>query len=62
MTHALLTGPPGSGAWLRCASRRGFAMYRAGEPAGAAGRVMTTLAGTHADVRRVIPEGLSIGE
>lgn len=64
MTHAwLFTGPPGSGrsvaalcfaAALQCAS--------AGVPGcGQCRPCATTLAGTHADVRRVIPEGLSIG-
>ncbi|OBJ41667.1 DNA polymerase III subunit delta' [Mycobacterium colombiense] len=64
MTHAwLITGPPGSGrsvaalcfaAALQCTSD--------GEPGcGRCHACTTTMAGTHADVRRVIPEGLSIG-
>ena len=64
MTHAwLITGPPGSGrsvaalcfaAALQCTSD--------GEPGcGRCRACTTTMAGTHADVRRVIPEGLSIG-
>jgi DNA polymerase III subunit delta' len=64
MTHAwLITGPPGSGrsvaalcfaAALQCTSD--------GVPGcGECRACMTTMAGTHADVRRVIPEGLSIG-
>jgi DNA polymerase III subunit delta' len=64
MTHAwLITGPPGSGrsvaalcfaAALQCSS--------AGVPGcGECRACATTMAGTHADVRRVIPEGLSIG-
>ncbi|MDT5095941.1 MAG: polymerase subunit delta [Mycobacterium sp.] len=64
MTHAwLLTGPPGSGrsvaavcfaAALQCSSD--------GEPGcGECRACVTTMAGTHADVRRIIPEGLSIG-
>ncbi len=64
MTHAwLITGPPGSGrsvaalcfaAALECTSD--------GEPGcGRCRACTTTMAGTHADVRRVIPEGLSIG-
>jgi DNA polymerase III subunit delta' len=64
MTHAwLITGPPGSGrsvaavcfaATLQCTS--------AGVPGcGRCRACTTTMAGTHADVRRVIPEGLSIG-
>lgn len=64
MTHAwLITGPPGSGrsvaalcfaAALQCTS--------AGPPGcGECRSCSTTMAGTHADVRRIIPEGLSIG-
>ncbi|MCH9722395.1 MAG: DNA polymerase III subunit delta' [Actinomycetia bacterium] len=64
MTHAwLITGPPGSGrsvaalcfaAALQCTSE--------GIPGCGQCRACTTaMAGTHADVRRVIPEGLSIG-
>jgi DNA polymerase-3 subunit delta' len=64
MTHAwLITGPPGSGrsvaalcfaAALQCTS--------GGTPGcGQCRACTTTMAGTHADVRRVIPEGLSIG-
>lgn len=64
MTHAwLITGPPGSGrsvaalcfaAALQCTAEDepGCGMCRA---------CTTTMAGTHADVRRVVPEGLSIG-
>ncbi|MFZ0832480.1 MAG: DNA polymerase III subunit delta' [Mycobacterium sp.] len=64
MTHAwLITGPPGSGrsvaavcfaAALQCTSDA--------EPGcGVCKACVTTMAGTHADVRRIIPEGLSIG-
>src|ERR1700739_2612178 len=64
MSHAwLITGPPGSGrsvaavcfaAALQCPSD--------GEPGcGRCRACVTTMAGTHADVRRIIPEGLSIG-
>ncbi|GAC1648081.1 MAG: DNA polymerase III subunit delta' [Mycobacterium sp.] len=64
MTHAwLITGPPGSGrsiaaqcfaAALQCSSD--------GTPGcGECRACTTTMVGTHADVRRVIPEGLSIG-
>src|ERR1700744_3902907 len=64
MTHAwLITGPPGSGrsvaalcfaAALQCTSE--------GLPGCGECRSCTTaMAGTHGDVRRVIPEGLSIG-
>src|SRR6201991_647723 len=64
MTHAwLITGPPGSGrsvaalcfaAALQCTSE--------GVPGcGECRSCTTTMAGTHGGVRRVIPEGLSIG-
>lgn len=64
MTHAwLITGPPGSGrsvaaqcfaAALQCTSE--------GVPGcGQCKACTTTMAGTHGDVRRVVPEGLSIG-
>lgn len=64
MTHAwLVTGPPGSGrsiaalcfaAALQCTSE--------GVPGcGECRACTTTMAGTHADVRRIIPQGLSIG-
>jgi DNA polymerase III subunit delta' len=64
MTHAwLVTGPPGSGrsiaalcfaAALQCTSD--------GVPGcGECRACTTTMAGTHADVRRIVPEGLSIG-
>jgi DNA polymerase-3 subunit delta' len=64
MTHAwLITGPPGSGrsvaalcfaAALQCTSD--------GVPGcGQCRACITTMAGTHADVRRIIPQGLSIG-
>jgi len=64
MTHAwLITGPPGSGrsiaavcfaAALQCTSD--------GPPGcGECHACTTTMAGTHGDVRRIIPEGLSIG-
>ncbi|OBG85867.1 DNA polymerase III subunit delta' [Mycobacterium sp. E802] len=63
MTHAwLITGPPGSGrsvaalcfaAALQCTSE--------GVPGcGECRACTTTMAGTHADVRRIVPEGLSI--
>jgi len=64
MTHAwLITGPPGSGrsvaalcfaAALQCTSE--------GTPGcGECRACTTTMAGTHGDVRRIVPEGLSIG-
>ena len=61
MTHAwMFTGPPGSG---RSVAARAFAAALQC-PAGGDGTChtcRTVLAGTHADVRRVVPEGLSIG-
>jgi len=67
LTHAwLITGPPGSGrsiaavcfaAALQCTSDFGDG----GPGCGRCRACTTTMAGTHADVRRVIPEGLSIG-
>lgn len=67
MTHAwLITGPPGSGrsvaalcfaAALQCT----FPVEDGGPGCGRCHACTTTMAGTHADVRRVIPEGLSIG-
>src|SRR5262245_33703936 len=61
MTHAwLFTGPPGSG---RSVAARAFAAAlqcpRGG--CGDCSECHTTIAGTHADVRFVVPEGLSIG-
>jgi DNA polymerase-3 subunit delta' len=61
MTHAwLFTGPPGSG---RSVAARAFAAALQC-PAGGDGTChacRTVLAGTHADVQAVVPEGLSIG-
>lgn len=61
MTHAwLLTGPPGSG---RSVAARTFAaalQCSTGIGCGACPGCRTVLAGTHADVRLVVPEGLSI--
>lgn len=60
MTHAwLFTGPPGSG---RSVAARAFAAALEC-PDGGCGRCpacRTVLAGTHADVRAVVPEGLTI--
>jgi DNA polymerase-3 subunit delta' len=60
MTHAwLFTGPPGSG---RSVAARAFAAALQC-PLGGCGQCTacrTVLAGTHADVRAVVPEGLSI--
>jgi DNA polymerase-3 subunit delta' len=61
MTHAwLFTGPPGSG---RSVAARAFAAALQC-PAGGCGTCQachTTLGGTHADVRFVVPDGLTIG-
>ena len=64
MTHAwLFTGPPGSG---RSVAARAFAAaLQCTDPAAGPGcdacqGCRTALAGTHPDVRQVIPEGLSI--
>jgi DNA polymerase-3 subunit delta' len=61
MTHAwLFTGPPGSG---RSVAARAFAAAlqcpEGGD--GTCHACRTVLAGTHADVQAVVPEGLSIG-
>src|SRR5262245_41789963 len=61
MTHAwLFTGPAGSG---RSVAARAFAAALQCPRGGCHDCVEchTTLAGTHADVRFVVPEGLSIG-
>ena len=63
MTHAwIFTGPPGSG---RSVAARAFAAAlqceRDGVGCGACHGCHTALGGTHADVRFVVPEGLSIG-
>ncbi|EKF22098.1 DNA polymerase III, delta' subunit [Mycolicibacterium hassiacum DSM 44199] len=64
MTHAwLITGPPGSG---RSVAALCFAAaLQCSHPdtpgCGECRACTTTMAGTHADVRRIIPEGLSIG-
>jgi DNA polymerase III subunit delta' len=62
MTHAwIFTGPPGSG---RSVAARAFAaalQCETGTGCGTCHGCHTTLTGTHADVRFVVPEGLSIG-
>jgi DNA polymerase III subunit delta' len=61
MTHAwLFTGPPGSG---RSVAARAFAaaLQCADGGCGSCPACHTTLTGTHADVRFVVPEGLTIG-
>src|SRR5262249_44402802 len=64
MTHGwLITGPPGSGRSVAAVCFAAALQCTAdGEPGcGRCRACTTTMAGTHADVRRVIPEGLSIG-
>ncbi|WP_099244486.1 DNA polymerase III subunit delta' [Mycobacterium sp. shizuoka-1] len=64
MTHAwLITGPPGSG---RSVAAQCFAAALQCTADGTPGcgqcrACATTMAGTHGDVRRIVPEGLSIG-
>lgn len=60
MTHAwLFTGPPGSG---RSTTARAFAaaLQCPDRGCGQCSHCRTVLAGTHADVRSVVPEGLTI--
>ena len=61
MTHAwLFTGPPGSG---RSVAARAFAaaLQCPRHGCGECPSCHTAMAGTHTDVREVVPEGLSIG-
>jgi DNA polymerase III subunit delta' len=64
MTHAwLITGPPGSGRSV-AALCFAAALQCTAEDAPGCGQCRacaTTMAGTHADLRRIVPEGLSIG-
>ena len=63
MTHAwLITGPPGSGRSIAAVCFAAALQCTAEDQVGC-GRCracVTTMAGTHADVRRIVPEGLSI--
>ena len=62
MTHAwLFTGPPGSGRSVAARALAAALQCESGRGCGACAGCHTTLAGTHADVRFVVPEGLSIG-
>lgn len=63
MTHAwLFTGPPGSGRSIAALCfAAALQCENAGAGCGQCRACTTTMAGTHADVRRVVPEGLSIG-
>jgi DNA polymerase-3 subunit delta' len=64
MTHAwLITGPPGSGRSVAalCFAAALQCTWDGVPGCGECRSCTTTMAGTHGDVRRVIPEGLSIG-
>ncbi|HET8662140.1 MAG TPA: DNA polymerase III subunit delta' [Micromonosporaceae bacterium] len=62
MTHAwLFSGPPGSGRSVAARALAAALQCDTGTGCGACAGCHTTLAGTHADVRFVVPEGLSIG-
>ncbi|HEX7322391.1 MAG TPA: DNA polymerase III subunit delta' [Mycobacterium sp.] len=64
MSHAwLITGPPGSGRSIAALCFAAALQCSTDETpgCGVCRGCTTTMAGTHADVRRVIPEGLSIG-
>ncbi|HET8641839.1 MAG TPA: DNA polymerase III subunit delta' [Pseudonocardiaceae bacterium] len=62
MTHAwLFTGPPGSGRSVAARALAAALQCETGTGCGACPGCHTALAGTHADVRFVVPEGLSIG-
>jgi DNA polymerase-3 subunit delta' len=61
MIHAwLFTGPPGSGRSVAARAFAGALECATGRGCGECPGCRTTLAGTHADVRLVVPEGLSI--
>jgi DNA polymerase-3 subunit delta' len=62
MTHAwIFTGPPGSGRSVAARALAAALQCETGTGCGECPGCHTTLAGTHADVRFVVPEGLSIG-
>lgn len=62
MTHAwIFTGPPGSGRSVAARALAAALQCETGTGCGHCPGCHTTLAGTHADVRFVVPEGLSIG-
>jgi DNA polymerase III subunit delta' len=64
MTHAwLITGPPGSGRSIAalCFAAALQCTFDGVPGCGECRACTTTMAGTHADVRRIVPEGLSIG-
>jgi DNA polymerase-3 subunit delta' len=62
MTHAwIFTGPPGSGRSVAARALAAALQCERGTGCGDCADCRTTLGGTHADVRLVVPEGLSIG-
>jgi DNA polymerase-3 subunit delta' len=64
MTHAwLITGPPGSGRSIaaRCFAAALQCTSDVAPGCGSCRACTTAMAGTHADVRQIVPEGLSIG-
>lgn len=62
MTHAwIFTGPPGSGRSVAARALAAALQCDTGAGCGHCPGCHTTLTGTHADVRFVVPEGLSIG-
>jgi DNA polymerase-3 subunit delta' len=62
MTHAwIFTGPPGSGRSVAARALAAALQCETGTGCGHCHGCHTTMAGTHADVRLVVPEGLSIG-
>jgi DNA polymerase-3 subunit delta' len=62
MTHAwIFTGPPGSGRSVAARALAAALQCERGTGCGDCAGCHTTLAGTHADVRFLVPEGLSIG-
>ncbi|MDG4833833.1 DNA polymerase III subunit delta' [Solwaraspora sp. WMMD1047] len=62
MTHAwIFTGPPGSGRSVAARALAAALQCAYGTGCGNCAGCHTTLTGTHADVRFVVPEGLSIG-
>jgi DNA polymerase-3 subunit delta' len=62
MTHAwIFTGPPGSGRSVAARALAAALQCASGTGCGDCAGCHTTLTGTHADVRFVVPEGLSIG-
>ncbi|MDG4821556.1 DNA polymerase III subunit delta' [Asanoa sp. WMMD1127] len=62
MTHAwIFTGPPGSGRSVAARALAAALQCATGVGCGECTGCHTTLSGTHADVRMVTPDGLSIG-